>query len=36
LGLLAADDLEGAETAIGNLLSIEQLRQTIASIEAAS
>jgi FtsZ-binding cell division protein ZapB len=34
--LLAADDLEGAETAIGNLLSIEQVRQTIASIEDAS
>ena len=35
-GMLAADDLEGAETAVGNLLSIEQLRQTIATIEDAS
>jgi hypothetical protein len=34
-GLLAADDLEGAQTATENLLSIAELRQTIAAIEAA-
>lgn len=34
-GLLAADDLEGAQTATENLLSITELRQTIAVIEAA-
>ena len=35
-GLLAAGDLEAAETATEQLLSIQQLRQTIAAIEAAS
>lgn len=35
-GLLAADDLEGAKVATEQLLAINQLRQTIAAIEAAS
>ncbi len=35
-GLLANDDLEGAKSATEQLLSIAQLRQTIAAIEAAS
>jgi hypothetical protein len=35
-GLLANDDLEAAKTATDQLLSIQQLRQTIAAIESAS
>lgn len=35
-GLLANDDLEGAKTATEQLLAINQLRQTIAAIEAAA
>ncbi len=35
-GLLASDDLDGAKTATEQLLSIQQMRQTIARIEAAS
>ena len=35
-GLLANDDLEAAKTATEQLLSVEQLRQTIAAIESAS
>jgi hypothetical protein len=35
-GLLAADDLEGAKTATGQLLSINQLRQTIIAIEGGA
>jgi hypothetical protein len=35
-GLLANDDLEGAKVATEQLLAINQLRETIAAIEAAS
>ena len=35
-GLLTNDDLEGAKVATEQLLAINQLRQTIAAIEAAS
>jgi hypothetical protein len=35
-GLLANDDFEGAKTATEQLLAINQLRQTIAAIEAAA
>jgi hypothetical protein len=35
-GLLASDDLEGAKTATEQLLSIQQMRQVIARIEAGS
>ena len=35
-GLLTNDDLEGAKTVTEQLLSVSQLRQTIAAIEAAS
>ena len=35
-GLLANDDLEGAKAATEQLLAINQLRQTIAAIEAAA
>jgi hypothetical protein len=35
-GLLVAGDLEAAQTATGQLLSIQELRQTIAAIESAS
>ena len=35
-GLLASNDLEGAKTATEQLLSIQQMRQVIARIEAES
>jgi hypothetical protein len=35
-GLLIAGDLDGAKAATEQLLSIQQLRTTIATIEAAS
>jgi hypothetical protein len=34
--LLANDDLEGAQAVTEQLLSINQIRQTIAAIEAAT
>jgi hypothetical protein len=35
-GLLAADDLDGAKAATEQLISIRQIRQTIAAIEEAA